>query len=238
MADIVKSPKRMLGHAKSHLAKLETEVRAFSSIRVLTKLNPLSLHGVIDTPWEDRRAVGLRCSYFLGVEIMATALIHRPKHVQAIGILGVEIAHMERALSDLFRAITDIHFLVAESIFFTSNSSIARMDIISNVAPLVLSQFPAKVKRINRLIERAKSAMGKRHDVIHAFWFLAEKGEDIRAEKLGAFRYKTYTLKQLEEQIENIRSLIEDISRFCAQFREDHPGPARTRQSLREYWSK
>jgi hypothetical protein len=177
-------------------------------------------------------------SCFLGVETMTTALVRRPKHVRAIGILSIEIAHMERALSDLFRAITDIHFLVAESIFFTSNSSIARMDIISNVAPLVLTQFPAKIKRINRLIARAKSAMGKRHDIIHAFWFLDEKGEDIRAEKLGAFRYKTYTLQQLESQIEDIRSLTEDISQFCAQFREDHPGPASTGGSLREYWSQ
>ena len=141
---------------------------------------------------------------------MATALIRRPKHVQAIGILSVEIAHMERALAELFRTITDTHFLLAETIFFSSNSSIARMDLIINAASMVLVAFPAKIKRVNRLVSRAKAVMGKRHDIVHAFWFLAEKGDDIRAEKLGAFRYKTCTLEQLEKQIEDVRELSED----------------------------
>jgi hypothetical protein len=102
---------------------------------------------------------------------------------------------------------------------------------------MVLVAFPAKIKRVNRLVSRAKAVMGKRHDIVHAFWFLAEKGDDIRAEKLGAFRYKTYTLEQLEKQIEDVRELSEDIREFCSDFKREHPGPAKTRESLSKYWS-
>ncbi len=38
-----------------------------------------------------------------------TALVRRPQHLQAIGMLTVEITHMERAMSELFGTIMGIH---------------------------------------------------------------------------------------------------------------------------------
>jgi hypothetical protein len=162
-----------------------------------------------------------------------SALINRPKHLQAIGLLSVEIARLERSIGELLGTILGMHVLVAEAIYFTPNANIARMDIVSNVAPLVLNKYPRKVKRINRFIQRAKAVMGKRHEIIHAFWVLAESGENIRREKMGAMRVHTVTLTDLESQVLDAQKLTFEIERFCAAFRDELPkqiGP------LKEYW--
>lgn len=94
-----------------------------------------------------------------------TALIKRPRHLEAIGTLTVEITHMERAISELFGVIMGIHFFLGEAIYFTVNSGIARMDIVRNIAPMVLFKFPEDLKKVNKLLEKAKAVMGKRHAV-------------------------------------------------------------------------
>ena len=166
-------------------------------------------------------------------DLQVTALVQRPKHAQAIGILTIEISRLERSISELLGTILGMHFLLAEAIYFTPNSNIARMDIISNVAPLALNQHPKKVKRINRFNERAKAAMGKRHQIIHYFWTLSETGDDIRGEKMGGFRLKTFSLKQLEAQILDVQKLTTEIYKYCHGFRDEHPKDIRP---LREYW--
>jgi hypothetical protein len=67
-----------------------------------------------------------------------TALVQRPQHLQAIGMLTVEITHMERAVSELFGTIMGVHFFLGEAIYFTVNFAIARMDIVRNAAQMVL----------------------------------------------------------------------------------------------------
>jgi|GraSoiStandDraft_36_1057302.scaffolds.fasta_scaffold337783_2 hypothetical protein len=78
------------------------------------------------------------------------------------------------------------------------------MDIVRNAAQMVLIVLPDELKAVNKLIDRAKAVMGKRHAVIHYFWMLDIDSEDIRAEKLGEFRNKrisVVTLKELKQQI-------------------------------------
>jgi hypothetical protein len=165
-----------------------------------------------------------------------TALTRRPQHLEAIGTLTVEITHMERAVSELFGVILGMHFFLGEAIYFTLNSGIARMDLVKNTAPLVLSKSLDEQKKVEKFIERAKAVMGKRHAVIHSFWTLAEHGEDIRREKLGEFkkaRIAVVTLAELRQQIEDVQRLTNEIYAFCNAFRKAHPkdiGP------LREYW--
>jgi hypothetical protein len=110
------------------------------------------------------------------------------------------------------------------------------MDIVRNAAPLVLSQLPDDLKKVNKLIDRAKALMGKRHSVIHSFWMLSGKGEDIAREKLGEFRkarMTVVTLSELNQQIDSVQALTNDIYRYCNHFRKEHPkeiGP------LKDYW--
>jgi hypothetical protein len=165
-----------------------------------------------------------------------TALTMRPKHLEAIGTLTVEITHMERSISELFGVIMGIHFFLGETIYFTVNSAIARMDIVKNAAPMVLTKFPEDLKKVEKFIERAKAAMGKRHAIIHSFWTLAEHGEDIRREKLGEFkraRIATVTLTDLNQQIEDVQRLTNEVYLFCRAFQMAHPKDIGT---LRDYW--
>ena len=165
-----------------------------------------------------------------------TALIKRPRHLEAIGTLTVEITHMERAISELFGVIMGIHSFLGEAIYFTVNSAIARMDIVRNVAPMVLFKFPDDLKKINKFLGRATSVMGKRHAVIHSFWMLSEKGEDIARERLGEFRKSrmtVVTLTELNKQIEDVQRLTNEIYEYCGQFRVAHPKDI---GRLRDYW--
>ncbi len=165
-----------------------------------------------------------------------TALVARPRHLVAIGTLTVEITHLERAISEMFSAIMGIHFFLGEAIYFTVNSGIARMDIVRNAAPLVLFKFPDDLKTVNKFIERAKAVMGKRHAVIHSFWMLSEKGEDIAREKLGEFRntiMTVVTLTELNNQIEDVQRLTNEIYGYCNQFKKDHPKKI---GALKDYW--
>ncbi len=43
------------------------------------------------------------------------------------------------------------------------------MDIVRNAAQMVLIVLPDELKAVNKLIDRAKAVMGKRHAVIHYF---------------------------------------------------------------------
>jgi hypothetical protein len=166
-----------------------------------------------------------------------TALVQRPQHLQAIGMLTVEITHMERAVSELFGTIMGIHFFLGEAIYFTVNSAIARMDIVKNAAQMVLVSLPQELKVVNKLIDRGKAVMGKRHAVIHYFWMLDIESEDIRSEKLGEFRNKrvsVVSLTELRQQIRDCRTLTNDIYKYCTAFQEAHP---RDIDTLRNYWA-
>jgi hypothetical protein len=166
-----------------------------------------------------------------------TALVKRPRHLEAIGTLTVEITHMERAMSELFGVIMGIHFFLGEAIYFTVNSGIARMDIVRNAAAMVLCSLPDDLKKVNKFVERAKAAMGKRHAVIHSFWRLAENGEDIRREKLGEFRrdrVAVVSLTELKKQIEGVQKITNEVYSYCHAFREAHPKDTGT---LATYWT-
>jgi hypothetical protein len=170
-------------------------------------------------------------------QIDITALVHRPRHLEAIGMLTVEITHMERAVSEMFGVIMGIHFFLGEAIYFTVNSGIARMEIVANAADLVLFSLPDELKKVKRLLERGKACMGKRHAIIHSFWMLNDVTEDIRREKLGKFRKTSVavvTLAELKQQIRDVQKLSHDLYKFCGEFRDAHPKDTGT---LKDYWT-
>jgi len=88
--------------------------------------------------------------------ILQSALVGKRKYLQAIGLLSVEIAMLERALGELLATILGTHWLIADAVFFASNSSIARLEIISRVSRLVLCGLPKDLKRVEGFLKRAK----------------------------------------------------------------------------------
>jgi hypothetical protein len=165
-----------------------------------------------------------------------TALTHRPAHLEAMGTFAVEITHMERALSEMLGIIMGTHFAVAEVIYFTVNSAIGRMDIVRNIAELVLVSLPKDRKKVISLVERGKAVMGRRHAVIHSFWMLGDTPDAIRSEKLGEFRNKrigVLSLKDLKQQVRSVQVLTNEIYAFCREFGSAHPSKVDT---LRDYW--
>jgi hypothetical protein len=169
-------------------------------------------------------------------EIEVSALIDRPEHVHAIGMLTVEISNLERYLSDLFGAMLGIHALIAETIYFTPKAAMARMDVISNVASLCLQPFPKHLKAVNRIIERAKAAMGKRHRLIHDAWVLSEDGNEVaRIESPFLQAPKTVTLAELRQTVEQIQKLNNNVNALRVKIQED-PSVAALQRKLAALW--
>lgn len=87
---------------------------------------------------------------------LSSPMAHFPAHLQAIGLISVEISSMEVMLGDLY---------------FTPKAAIARIDVLVNVVECnTFDAHPAIRAKALSLAKRAKAAMGKRHDIIHAHW--------------------------------------------------------------------
>lgn len=169
-------------------------------------------------------------------DIYQSALINKPEHLAAIGLVSVEIAHLEEAMASLFSAISGVHWLVANAIYYTPNAAMARMDIISNVAPLTLHAHKRHLDKVNRFIERAKAAMGKRHQIMHSLWTLSEDRENLYRLKLPTFNGRTeVTLKDLHSTALQIQTLSTEISIFTGKLLKELP---RDQPPLREYWKR
>lgn len=169
-------------------------------------------------------------------DIYRSALINKPEHLAAIGLVSVEIAHLEEAMASLFRAISGVHWLIADAIYYTPNAAMARMDIVSNVAPLTLHAHKRHLCKVNRFIERAKAAMGKRHQIMHSLWTLSDDMENLYRLKLPTFNGRTeVTLKDLRSIALQIQTLNTEISDFTGKLLKELP---RDEVPLREYWKR
>lgn len=102
---------------------------------------------------------------------LSSPMVHFPAHLQAIGLISVEISSMEVMLGDLLGALLNLSPDESHLIYFTPRAAIARIDVLVNVA--ICNTFDAhpviRAKAVS-LAKRAKAVMGKRHDIIHAHW--------------------------------------------------------------------
>lgn len=98
-------------------------------------------------------------------------MAHFPAHLQAIGLISVEISSMEVMLGDLLGALLNLSPDESHLIYFTPKAAIARIDVLVNVVECnTFDAHPAIRAKALSLAKRAKAAMGKRHDIIHAHW--------------------------------------------------------------------
>ena len=128
-----------------------------------------------------------------------------------------------------------VQWPIGDTIFFATNSSIARLEIISRIASIVLITHPEEKKKVDAFVKRAKAVMGKRHDIIHAMWMLAERGTHVERLKLGSFttgRVKV-TLKELEAISQDVARLYSEVIRYNTSFSKDFK---RSGPKLGDYW--
>lgn len=161
-----------------------------------------------------------------------------PEHVQKIGMISIECANLETALADLFSATFGIAAKIGHAIYLTPKSAIARLEIFreaANVAfapekdeidPHRLGHLSKTLEKIRGILERARSAIGKRHGIIHDAWGAPLGGEEaIRYKIAGAYTDEGTPVKitELQSILDQIRDLIGEVISLTFQFKKEPP---------------
>jgi hypothetical protein len=140
-----------------------------------------------------------------------SSLERRPKFVKAIGMISIENSSLEVLLAELLAALLGVHGDFGILIYFTPKAAIPRLDMIDNVTEPSLAHHPEVAAKIRSVVKRAKAAIGKRHDVMHALWTLADHpAGGVEQIFLPSWNGGEVKLSTLDKLIADYRVLIEE----------------------------
>ncbi|HMJ43685.1 MAG TPA: hypothetical protein VK522_15545 [Pseudolabrys sp.] len=135
-----------------------------------------------------------------------------PKYVRAIGMVSIENASLESMLGELLGAILGIRLQIAHTLFFTPKSGMARLDLLANVLDESLPKHPELRTRVRAIIKRSRTAIGKRHDVIHSLWAENEyEGPPIARISFPSWAGGEVPITTLTDLVRDFRGLIEEV---------------------------
>lgn len=142
---------------------------------------------------------------------MISVLENHPEHVRAIGMITIEVGNMELALCQLLGRTLGLGPDIAQAIYFTPRGAIARLDMMINVAKFALANDKLNLRHITNLLLRAKTIVGKRHNIIHDNWVQSPDGTSVMQMtmpwKEGVQNPKPVKLKTLIDLIDDIRRI-------------------------------
>lgn len=138
-----------------------------------------------------------------------------PQHVRAIGMIAVEITNLEIALGGLLAALLHIRESVGHIVFSTPQTAFGRLKIIENVVKnQMLEGSPGRTK-VENLLERVRSLIGKRHSYIHSAWAINNDDLALLRRETPIFaegpKEKVVSLEELEMVIDQIRTAGRDV---------------------------
>src|SRR5713101_7102693 len=137
---------------------------------------------------------------------MTSILENHPDHVMAIGMITIEVGNMELAMGQLLARVLGLGPDIAQAIYFTPRDAIARLDMMINVAKFALAKDKLNLSNVTNLLLRAKTVMGKRHNIIHDNWAQSSDGAAVMRMtmplKEGAQNSKPVQLKTLTDLID------------------------------------
>jgi hypothetical protein len=162
-----------------------------------------------------------------------------PKHAQAIGMIALETVDLELELALLFSEMLSLPYSVAEAVYMTPRGDQARLDILRNSAKALFAPHPRskptspkskkmvslKSKVLN-IVSRAQNCIGKRHRAMHDEWYVLPKTKEIKRLQVdgsGAEEGTPIPLRQLNEDIRIVRTLIDDITKLAKAFERNPP---------------
>jgi len=161
----------------------------------------------------------------------------RPDYVQAIGMISIENANLEIAMADLLGAVLGVRDEVGNAIYLTPRAAILRLEILEAVAK---AQFRPKtegdkfyenedgkaqaLRNVVAVVKRAKSAINRRHTIIHDAWGIEDTtGQVIRASLPLKGDGTPESLRTLKALIGDLRKLITDTRSLSKAFRLKPP---------------
>jgi hypothetical protein len=163
----------------------------------------------------------------------------RPEYVRAIGMISIENANLEMALSDLLAAVLFLRRDVGRAIYFEPRAAILRVDILGAAARSRLrpkgkgdrfyEDEPAKaeaLKQVESIVRRAKNVIGRRHNVIHDAWGIDDTTREVRRSPLALSLVgdgEPAPISDLQSLIRDTRKLIVDTINLSAVMRAKPP---------------
>jgi hypothetical protein len=135
-----------------------------------------------------------------------------PKYTQALGLIAIELATLEFELSDMLGYLLRLDRQTAKAIYFTPNSSRARMETLLNALESVLAHTEL-LKSCRRLVKRGLGILDKRNNMLHDIWGLDEKDfTTIILMKFPEGRTKPLALETLTTMVHDLRVLADEVA--------------------------
>lgn len=140
----------------------------------------------------------------------ASPLEEHQEYVQAVGMLTIEIACLERMLANLLGAVLNVDMAIAEAIYLTPKSNMVRIEILANVAGAKLRFRPAVLATVNSIIKRSRGVIEKRHNIVHSEYRVHPETGEIMICSLGGKgrKLEPFPVQRINSAINDTRSLI------------------------------
>jgi hypothetical protein len=157
-----------------------------------------------------------------------SALVSRPDHVHALGMISIELGHLEGMLGCLLGALLHISPDIGRLIYLAPRAALGRIAIIERILDVTLKDGSETRAAIEKNLQKAKAILGKRHDFIHGRWGLSDLSEQAEVfwhsvpfepEKPA----RPVPLSELTGLIDSIRSTADDIAAITEELYEGWP---------------
>lgn len=166
-------------------------------------------------------------------DLWVSVMEAHPEHVKAIGMISIENANLEDAMSILFARVIFVNERIAYAIYMTPKSAAARIDLLENGARAALAakkmgapREPQKEqawRKIANIVKRARTVTGKRHAIIHDGWGVQDG--DVTRYVTGSRELKSepMPLTRLRDLVSQFRILVTDVLELAAEFKNSPP---------------
>jgi hypothetical protein len=144
--------------------------------------------------------------------------LHRwPDHVQAIGMISVEIANLEIMLGELLASLLHIDRHYGHVVYLTPQAALGRLAILRNVIQDTLEKETSGRQKLDDIVSRANGVILRRHELIHNSWGVAPDNPRRVLRRSLPNREnqpaKAVILQELTDLIETIRELSDHVRR-------------------------
>jgi hypothetical protein len=134
-------------------------------------------------------------------------------------MISVEFTNLEMLMGEMLGSILHISPDNGRIIYLTPHSGYGRLAILENLhtdGKHSLRKDSRSYKQYGKLLERARTVIGKRHGIIHNSWgALSNDSETLVANRTTPFLerrpFKPVALDELERLIEDIRKLCDQV---------------------------
>lgn len=151
-----------------------------------------------------------------------STLERHPEHVQAIGMISIEMANLEIMLGELLAALLHVAPAFGRIIYLTPHAALGRLAILENVTAAHLVEKTEGRTYIDKIIKRTRAVIGKRHKYIHDSWGVSLDDPTKIVKQSLPFDHKDTPaepihINELTGLVTDIRELTDDVRRTAAE---------------------